>query len=162
MSNTAKILGGIGLGLAIAVALPALGHGYGNGYGYGMGMHGGGFGQGHHMMGNEGMLHGPMHLGANAEQRLGDLKLSLQLTGEQEPAWNRFETAVKNLSASAPWNTPSTDIEGHFDQMQDHLTQMKAVFEARKALYETLTEQQKATVNNYLPGPFGHHYGYNG
>jgi hypothetical protein len=34
---------------------------------------------------------------------------------------------------------------------------MKTVFEARKALFETLTEDQKAAIDNLMPGPFGHH-----
>jgi len=112
------------------------------------------------MMGYGGMHYG--NFGENIEQHLSELKTSLQLTADQQPAWDQFEQAVKTMAENRPWDNRGTDAESHFDQMQAHFTQMKAIFDARKALYDTLTEQQKETVNNYMPGPFGHHYGYNG
>jgi hypothetical protein len=161
MSNLTKIIGATALGLGIAVAIPVLGHGFGAGM---YGPTGGGWGPGHHM----GMLHGEMHHGGgNIEQRLGTLKESLNLTAEQQPAWDQYEQAVKSLSESRPtghpnWDNAPGETEAHFAQMEQHLAQMKTVFEARKALYETLTDQQKETIDNYMPGPFGHHYSYNG
>jgi hypothetical protein len=107
------------------------------------------------------MHHGHGYYGANVEQRLGDLKKQLELTTEQQTAWDQYEQAVKALAETGPMGNPGTDVESHFNQMQAHFTQMKAVFDARKALYGTLTEQQKETIDNYMPGPFGHHYGYN-
>ena len=155
MSNMTKIIGAAALGLGVAVAIPVLGHGYGGGYG---GMHGpyggmhGGYGPGH-MMGN---------FGGNVEQRLGDLKKSLELTTEQQTAWDQYETAVKSMVESRPWENMGTDAESHFDQMQAHFSLMQAVHDSQKALYDTLTEQQKDTLNKSMPGPFGrHHLGYN-
>ena len=154
MSNMTKIIGATALGLGVALAIPVLGHGYGHG-----GMHGGyggGWGPGHHMMNS-----GDMHFGGNMVQRLGDLKELLKLTNEQQSAWDQYEQAVKSMVESGPWANMGTDAESHFDQMQAHFTQMQAVHDAQKALYDTLTEQQKETLNNYMPGPFGHHYSYN-
>jgi len=153
MSNMTKIIGAAALGLGVAVAVPVLGHGVGGGYG---GMHSG-YGPGH-MMGNFGM-HGDF--AGNIEQRLGDLKKSLELTTDQQTAWDQYETAVKSMAESKPWENMGTDAQSHFDQMQAHFSQMQAVHNAQQALYDTLTEQQKATINNFRPGPFGHHLGYN-
>lgn len=164
MSNMTKIIGAAALGLGVAVAIPVLGHGFGGGYGnmHGDGgMHGGmhgGYSPGH-MMGNFGM-HGDF--GGNVEQRLGDLKKSLELTTDQQTAWDQYETEVKSMVESRPWENMGTDAESHFDQMQAHFSQMKAVHDAQKALYDTLTEQQKDTINKYMPGRYGHHHlGYN-
>ena len=158
MNNTAKIIGATALGLGIAVALPVLGHGYG----YGMhGGNGGGYGPGH-MMGYGGMHEGHGYYGANIEQRLGDVKKSLELTTKQQPAWDQYEQAVKAIAQSRPWENMGTDATSHFDQMQAHFTQMKTVYDAQQALYGTLTQQQKATFDNLMPGPFGHHAGFMG
>ena len=154
MNNTAKIIGATALGLSIAVALPVLGHGYGGG------MHGGGYGP-QHMMGYGGM-HGYGNYGANIEQRLGDVKKSLELTTKQQPAWNQYEQAVKAMAQTKPGEISGTDISNHFDQMQAHLTQMKTVYDARQALYDTLTQQQKATFDNLMPGPVEHFRGFMG
>jgi len=155
MNNLTKIIGATALGLGVAVAIPVLGQGYGGGM---HGPYGGGYGPGHMMGGGFGGMHG--YFGGNIEQRLGDLKKSLELTTEQQPAWDQFEQAVKTMAENTPWGN-ATDIDSHFTQMQAHFTQMQTVFDAHKALYDTLTEQQKATFNNHMPGPFGHHYGYN-
>lgn len=161
MNNTAKIIGATALGLGIAVALPVLGHGYGYGYGGGMhGPNGGGFGPGH-MMGYGGMHYGHGYYGANIEQRLGDVKKSLNLTSKQQSAWAQYEQAVKTVVKNKPWENAGTDMAAHFDQMQAHFTQMKAVYDAQQALYATLTEQQKETLNTNLPGPFGAGCDYN-
>jgi len=158
MNNTAKIIGATVLGLGIAVALPVLGHGYG----YGGGMHGpygGGYGPGH-MMGFGGMHEGRGYFGANIEQQLSDVKKSLELTTEQQTAWDQYEQAVKALAANKPWENSGTNMANHFDQMQAHFTQMKTVYDAQQTLYSTLTQQQKATFDNLMPGPFGHHWGF--
>jgi hypothetical protein len=127
--------------------------------------HGGGYGPGH-MMHSDNMPYEQMHSGANVEQRLGNLKESLQLTAEQQPAWDQFEQAVKTMAESEPdgrfhWDDEGSDSETHFAQMQQHLTQMQSVFEARKALYDTLTEQQQETMSGFMPGPLGNHFGRN-
>lgn len=155
-NNTARIIGATALGLGIAVAIPVLGHGYGGG------MHGpGGYGpgSGHHMD----MHYGQMQGGAYMEKNLGTLKGALNLTTEQQPAWDQYEQAIKTMIDSHPrWGKTPGDAESHFAQMEQHFAQMKTVFEARKALYETLTDQQKETLNNTMPGPYGHHFGYSG
>lgn len=163
MSNMTKIIGATALGLGVAVTVPVLGHGFGGGM---HGSYGGGWGPGNHMGYSEGQPCGQAYYGANVEQRLGNLKESLNLTAEQQPAWDQYEQAVKTMVESRPargphWNNAG-DAETHYAQMEEHFTQMKAVFEARKALYDTLTDQQKETINNYMPGPYGHRLGYNG
>ena len=165
MSNMTKIIGAAALGLGVAVAIPVLGHGYGGGmhgpYGGNGGGYGGGWGPGpgHHM----GMHYGQMHYGGNIEERLGNLKESLKLTTEQQPAWEQYEQAVKSMIEGHPrWGRAYGDADSHFAQMEQHFAQMKTVFETRKTLYEALTDQQKQTIDNYMPGPYGYHYGYNG
>jgi len=155
MNITAKIIGATALGLGIAVAIPVLGQGYG------MGMHGaygGGFGSGHHMMGLTGMGHGQSYFNGNIEQHLEELKTALQLTTDQQTAWDQFEQSVKAMTASGHWNSGMGFMGG---DPETHFTQMKAVFDAHKALYDTLTDQQKDTLNNHMPDSFGPHCGYN-
>lgn len=165
MSNLTKIVGAAALGLGVAVAIPVLGHGFG------AGMHGNGQtpGAGHHMgmysgqMQHGQMRPGQMHFGGNIEVGLSTLKQSLKLTTEQQPAWDQYEQAVKNMVDSRPAGHPNWgNADEHYAQMEKHFTQMKAVFDAQKALYDTLTDEQKQKVNNTMPGPFGHHHGYNG
>jgi Spy/CpxP family protein refolding chaperone len=166
MSNMTKIAGAVALGLGIAVAIPVLGHG--GGYGYGMhgpyGGNGGGWGPGHHMGMHDGQMnYGQMHGSVNVEQNLGDLKASLDLTTDQQPVWDQYESAVKNMIETRPMDRPRTgSAEEHFAQMEEHMTHMQAVFKARKTLYETLTDEQKKTLDGYGPGPYGHHFGYRG
>lgn len=171
MNNMTKILGAAALGLGVAVAIPVLGHGFGAGmhgpYGS-YGGYGGGWGPGHHM----GMHYGPMnyglmHHGGNIEQHLNQLKESLKLTANQQPAWDQFEQAVKTMMENGPaghpyWDNGSSNADEHYNQMEQHFTQMKAMFDAHKALYDALTDQQRQTLDNYMPGPYGHHHGYNG
>lgn len=171
MNNMTKILGAAALGLGVAVAIPVLGHGFGGGMNGSYGGYGG-WGPGHHMGMHNGpmnygpMNHGLMHYGGNIEQNLGELKESLNLTAGQLAAWDQFEQAVKTMLENGPaghpyWGNGGGNADEHYAQMQEHFTQMKAMFDAHKALYDTLTEQQRETLNNYMPGPYGHHYGYN-
>ena len=162
MTTITKIVGMTALGLGIVASIPVFGHGFGGGM---HGPYGGGWGPENHMMYSGDRPCGQAY-GANVEQRLGSLKESLNLTADQQPAWDQYEQAVKTMVENRPaggphWND-SGDADTHFAQMEQHFTQMKAVFEARKALYDTLTDQQKETINNYMPGPYGHHLGYNG
>jgi hypothetical protein len=148
MSKTKKILGMSALGLGIIVSIPVLAHGPG------MAMHGPG--------GN--MKHsGMMHSEANVEQHLGQLKESLQITEAQQIAWESFEQAVKSMAANGPMthnhegHTPGGDMDNHFVQMEQRMAQMRSIHEARKALFNTLTDEQKKILENFMPGPFGHH-----
>lgn len=160
MSNMTKIIGATALGLSIAVAIPVIGHEFGQGM-HGPHGWGDGPGPGHHM--GMGMHFGQMHYSGNVEERLGSLKDALQLTSKQQPAWDKYEQALKTMTESHPrWGNAASDADTHFAQMEKHITQMKAIFEARKALYGSLTKQQKQTIDKYMPGLYGHHFGYNG
>jgi len=163
MTKMTKIVGVTALGLSIAASIPVFGHGYGGGMN---GPGGGGWGPGNHMGYSGDRPCGQQAFyGANIEQRLGSLKESLNLTADQQPAWDQYEQAVKtmvdNRPAGGPWDN-NANADAHFTQMEQHFAQMKAVYDARKALYDTLTDQQKETINNSMPGPFGHRLGYNG
>jgi hypothetical protein len=104
-----------------------------------------------------------MHSETNVEQHLGKLKESLQLTKAQQPAWKRFEQAVKTMAANKPLehnqehHMPDSGMDAHFARMEKNMSEMKSVVEARKALFETLTEEQKQSMENFMPGPFGPH-----
>lgn len=154
MKKMTKIIGMSVLGLSVAVTIPVLA------YEAGTTMHG----PGHNMMRSGMMPMRMMHSEANVEQHLGQLKESLQLTEDQQPAWEQFEQAVTTMAANkpaGPWGhaqgNDSGDMETHFAQMEQRMAQMKTVFEARKALVETLTDKQKEAMESFMPGPFGHH-----
>ena len=152
MSKVKKIIGVSALGLVAVISIPVLAHALG------MTRHGPGNNMGHPGM----MPMAMMHSKANIDQHLSKLKKSLRLTEKQKPAWDHFEQAVKTVTTSGPMGHfhgqqgPSGDMKSHFAQMEQRMTKMKTVFQTRKALIDTLTEDQKKTLYNFMPGPFGH------
>jgi hypothetical protein len=160
MSKMTKIIGVSALGLGIAVSIPVLAHEMGTA----MHDHKGCADGSDHKMMHSGMMPKAMkHSEMNVEQHLGNLRESLELTTEQHPVWERFEQAVKTMASNKPMthahgnHGPDSNMEDHFARMEQHMGKMKKVFEARKALYETLTEKQKETMKNSMPGPFSQH-----
>jgi hypothetical protein len=145
-----KIIGVSALGLGIVISTPLLAHGPG--------------GNMQHPMQHSGMMPmAMMHSKANLEQHLSQLKKSLQLTKAQQPAWNRFAQAVKTMAVRGPMGhnhgdqVTSGDMASHFARMEQRMAQMKTVFEARKVLVETLSEDQKKAMENVMSRHLGHH-----
>jgi hypothetical protein len=160
MSKTKTIIGVAVLGLGMAVGIPLLAHGEDEtAHGSCDGAHG----AKQHMM-QSGMRPMAMqHSQAEVGQRLGSLKQTLKLSTEQAPAWARFEQAVTTMASNRPMGhahgsqAPHGNMADHAGMMQQHMAQMQAVFEARKALIDTLTEEQKATMQNFMHDHVGHH-----
>ncbi|MEJ1296585.1 MAG: Spy/CpxP family protein refolding chaperone [Candidatus Sedimenticola sp. (ex Thyasira tokunagai)] len=152
---------------------PMQGQGYGqmNPQGYGPGMGGcpmqsakgyganGGQGAGcatkgrhGHGGGNKfgGMQGGP---GANSATRLEALKTQLQITTEQEPAWNAFEQAIANKSAAMGNRSKqrgammSLSVEDRVKLMRERAGHMTVMADAISNLNTTLTEDQKALLS---------------
>jgi hypothetical protein len=152
MSKPTKLTVVAALGLGIVAALPVLAYGP-----FGSGCGPDGFGPG------PGRMHwGMMNRGAVIEQRLSTLKDTLKLTAQQQPAWDHFEQAVKEMVASQPLQHPGwgpagfagpASADAHLAQMEKRVAQMKKVVEARDALFDTLTPQQKSTVEGFFPPP---------
>ena len=134
----------LGIGTAVVVAQP---------YGMGGGMMGGGPA----MMGG-GMIGGGMMGGAyNVEDRLAAQKSALQITPEQEGAWNAYADVAKKQSDAmlaqheAMWKSaPSSSAERyelHSKFMAQRAQQHEALSTAYKSLYSVLTPEQRALAD---------------
>jgi hypothetical protein len=133
----------------------------------------GGFGAGGPGWGmHDGMMGGParMHRGyggpgwtvgadpaAYAEQRLEQLKTTLDITPEQETAWNTYSDAVKGKAGLmtnhrqarfAGTITPEERLSFH----QEGLAQMQTVMNATRDLHAVLTPEQRVNAGG-LMGP---------
>jgi Spy/CpxP family protein refolding chaperone len=161
----------LGLGTAVVVAQPfGPGAGYGPGAmmggGFGPGMMGGGFGPG--MMGGgygPGMMAGAYDIGA----RLDAQKTALNITADQETAWNAYAELVKTQSESmlsrhqAMWNSNATSsadrLALHSAFMQQRAQEVQTLNKAYADLYAVLTPEQRTVVDQ---GPWGNGYGKRG
>lgn len=168
MKTLRKItLAGAALAVAFsgaALACPAGGEAHAQG----MGMHGGAHGQGMgHGMGRGMAMHagqgghaGGMHGGQGMEQRLTTLKSELKLTSQQEPAWQKFEQAVKaqqtghgqGHGAMQPGADP---MQSRIAWMEQRLAGMKTVAKAQQDLYKVLTPEQKSVADSFFGAPVG-------
>ncbi len=158
----AALVGGIGA-TAVAVAQgPAAGPGYGpGGCAYGAAMM---QGKGPGMMqdGGPGMGPGMMKGGARGasaeqraefhQQRLAAMKQTLNITAEQEPAWNAFVAkadAHQPGSMGPPPAAAGPDGFGaHIAFMKERLASMEQMQGAYKQLYAVLTPAQRERLGN--------------
>lgn len=112
------------------------------------------------------MGHGPEGHGSKEhcgdgkhEARLDALKSDLKLTPAQEPAWQAFESAVqarKDMHLGKQDIAEGTDrMQARIEQMEQRLAGMKEIQKALNALYQILTPEQKAVLDQH--GPRGHH-----
>ena len=145
MTKTFKITLGMIAGLGIATSAAVLAH------------------EGGPMMGHGPMQgHGPMmgrHIAGDPEAHLDKLKTELKLAAEQQPAWQAFETAVREqakvMHDAGPWNAERHDPDAHIAFMEQRLAGMKAVSQARAELFKVLTPEQQS-VFDQRRGPCGH------
>ncbi len=154
-------------GALSAMAAAALAHGPGWAYRGGdcpaaanCAMPGGGPMLGMGGMGRMGMRGGPNPEFAQA--RLDQLQAALKLQPSQLDAWNAFETRVKaQVEERAKMHEAMRNFQGDSQALADQrLAWMKSRVQAaeelnalRKNLYATLTPEQKATFDQFRPGP---------
>lgn len=148
------------LGLAAVLSLAAIGTAYAQSPAqpqqYGC-MQGGGPGMG--MMGGRGMAAGMMGRGdptARMENRLGAMKAQLQITPQQEPAWDAFKAQAKKQADAmqsmrttlfeAKVNAPER-MEQRTQLMQARVAGMETMTAAMKTLYAELSPGQQAILN---------------
>jgi Spy/CpxP family protein refolding chaperone len=113
-------------------------------------------------MGGMGMRGGPNPEFARA--RLDQLEAALKLQPNQLAAWNAYEARVKaQVEEHAKLRETIRNFQGDSQALADQrVTMMKSRAQAaeeinalRKALYATLTTEQKATFDQFRPGPGG-------
>lgn len=113
-------------------------------------------------MGGMGMRGGPNPEFAQA--RLDQLKAALNLQPNQLDAWNAFEARAKaQIEQAAKMREAMRNFQGDSQALADQrVAWMKQRAQAaeelnalRKNLYATLTPEQKATFDQFRPGPGG-------
>lgn len=139
------LVAGLGAGAAAIAHGPGTGAGFGPGGCGGPGMMGAGMGPG--------MMHGPGWAGASAEdhaqfqaERLAALKQRLNITPEQEAAWNAFaeQARAHKPMHSANRGMPSPEQFAERTQvMKERLAEMEKMQGAYRQLYEALTPAQR-------------------
>ncbi len=166
MKKTTKQFLGIAAAsvLVASVASGVFAHG---GFGPGFGP---GWGGNHGMMGGPGGMHGPgggpgwMMRGdpvAYADQQLTGLKSTLDISADQEDAWNTYEAAVKGKLGvmlshrQSMFGSGQIAPEERFTFHQQGLEQMQKVITARRDLYAVLTPEQQERAGNLI----GLHHG---
>ena len=128
--------------------------------------------KGHHVTMHEGM---GSHMLQRMDRHLGKLKEQLKISAQQEPAWNTFVTAMKPAADRMPRHPDTADLAKlstpeRLDRMKalrsQHMADMNAAMDRReqatRALYESLTPEQKAQFDAQTArhhGRRGHHAG---
>lgn len=121
------------------------------------------------MMGMGGMGMGGMGMrgGPNpefAQARLDQLEAALKLQPDQLAAWNAYEARIKaQVEERVKLRETMRNFQGDSQALADQrVAMMKSRAQAaeeinglRKALYATLTPEQKATFDQFRPGPGG-------
>lgn len=142
--------------LAIGLVGGVLAHGgFGPGFGHGWGGH-------HGMMGgtqHPARVHGWATSGdpvAVANQFLGDQRTALNITADQQPAWDAYAEAIQARAArmethhQARFNGTSLDAGQRLDFHQQGFDQLQAVIAASQALYDQLTPDQQARAGGLI------------
>ena len=158
----------IGLGLAgagLAAASPYGGRGdclQGGGMPHSMGMYQGGM--------HRGGMGGPMGMDPQLQQQrmqrhLGAVEQALNLSEDQQAAWNRFAAshqarmaqmqAQRQAMAAAAGQSAPQRMAARSARMEQRLAQMKQAQAELEELYAALTPEQRATADQML-GPRGH------
>lgn len=109
---------------------------------------------------------GHMH---EAGARLDQLEQSLELTGEQQEAWTRFESTVRaQAEQHKAWRESRREgkVEEDQDRMAAHIARMEARLEsmkqiqaARNGLFEVLTPEQREKAEAFFQSRHRHHHG---
>lgn len=145
----------------IAVSQAQMGPGFGHGPGMGRGMGPGYFGS-----------QGARSPAANAEARLTTLRTQLNITSEQEPAWQAYAAAVtqqaQQMQAFHDQMTQSTASAPERmalmpQVMQQRAAGMQVVGQALTELYAVLTPEQRTLVDQqFAHSPRGPRGGWRG
>ena len=91
--------------------------------------------------------------------RLSDLRVALNLTPEQSPVWQSYETrALEFLSESehdaraSPGGNALSQIDRRVTAEQRHAAAMEQLANSARQFYATLTDDQKRTADHMLAG----------
>lgn len=96
------------------------------------------------------------HAAAFADTHLAEMKATLKITSDQEPAWNAFADKVKaqaesmqalRTKAGQPAGTAPDRLAQRAGFMTQRAAGMEAMAGAMKSLYAVLTPEQKATLD---------------
>jgi len=155
MKKRSSIITGVAAGIALAVAAVTYAQpfgGMGPGFGPGMGM---------------GPGHGPMagvDPSTMVDSHLAEMKVQLQVTPAQEPAWQAFAAAATQQAAGMQairaqmWDNAGTAPDRmalRSQMMQQRAASMTAMSNALNALYAFLSPEQKAFADQHFGMP-GH------
>lgn len=148
VASLATALGGLGLVYA---------HPFGNGDGPGFG--------GRHQCG--GAAHGRFgRMGRHLDGMLAFVKTELKITAEQEPAWQEFSTAVRELAGERTGyragmrghagddgnDVPLVDrIDRRLAMMEQGTAHLRRMAAAVKSLYAELTPEQQRLADQLVP-----------
>ena len=118
-----------------------------------------------------GMMQGDMKMDhvARATKHLSELKAKLNLTKDQEPAWNNFSDQVMTQARSMAsmqegmkkdmQNMPHTAperMEMMASRMKDRAQHMATMADTVKTFYNTLTPEQKSVFDKVHNNHMGH------
>ncbi|CAK0779925.1 periplasmic protein CpxP/Spy [Gammaproteobacteria bacterium] len=103
--------------------------------------------------------------GQGIEPRIQQMKQALNLTNEQQGAWQKFETVWREqakemqgqrqqMKADAPMTAPER-LQQQITLLEQQLVGMKAISVAEQALYQVLTPQQRQIADMTAPGAAG-------
>lgn len=166
MKTTHKlaIASALSLGLVSAAALSGPG-GMGMGMGMGGGCAGYGPGGGHHRMMSGNMEQRAEMMQQRHAERMELLKYRLQLTPEQEAAWQNLVDAQKSHHETMGQRPRQGDQQGEvnfvdrFDNriqfMEQRLAGMKEVAQAANALYTQLDPEQQQVMDEFFANRMG-------
>ena len=156
MKQTSKSVLGIAAltALVIGVTTTVIARpGFGPGWGGHQGMMGGPGGM--HGMGGPGwMMNG--NPGDNVEQRLTELKSTLDITADQEAAWNAYAAAVEGrvglmqAHRQSMLNSGPPSPEQRLAFHQQGFNQMQQVQQTRQELLQVLTPEQQSRAGNLI------------
>lgn len=179
MKTSRKIILGVaaatGLGLTVAAfSAPPGGWGdchYGDGPGMMMGHM---MGDGPGMRGGRGDPEQMQERMAQRQERMqermtahfDEVKSVLNLTEEQQPAWDSFVTTIQNqmgqmgpgmggMMNQAQGSDPMALMDSRIQFMEQRLEGMKEVRGAMEQVYTSLSDEQKAALRGYMAGHHG-------
>ncbi|CAN7329558.1 Spy/CpxP family protein refolding chaperone [Aminobacter sp. LjRoot7] len=105
-------------------------------------------------------------MGAMVEGRLAYLKGELNITSDQQPAWDAYATAVtervelmqgmhEGIAKTMGTGTAPERMDARISGMEAMLESMKAMKPATEGLYSVLKDEQKAVADELIGGDCG-------
>jgi hypothetical protein len=113
-----------------------------------------------------GMMGRQPKMGAMVEGRLAYLKGELNITAEQQPAWDAYAAAVtgrvelmqgmhEGMAKTMQSGTATERMDARISGMEAMLESMKAMKPATDGLYSVLKDEQKAVADELIGGDCG-------